>query len=209
MGKVRIVHAFSAGGVVFRRVGAAAATPVARPADSAGAEPISATDAPTDADTSTLAADAIRTSAGAPPEQATEQFADAASRDVIEVVLVGRSRDNNWTLPKGTPGQGETQEETAIREVGEETGLTVRIVAEIGSIHYWFSRRGVRYKKEVMHYLMVATGGDLALHDHEYDEARWFPFSEATQRLTHENESGIVRRAEEVIRRLDVEESAQ
>jgi 8-oxo-dGTP pyrophosphatase MutT (NUDIX family) len=123
----------------------------------------------------------------------------------IEVVLVGRPRDNNWTLPKGTPGHGETQEETALREVCEETGLTVRILEEVGSIHYWFSRRGVRYKKEVLHYLMSPTGGDLSLHDHEYDEARWFPLDEATQRLAHENEIAIVRRAEELIQRRNAD----
>ncbi|HLY29431.1 MAG TPA: NUDIX hydrolase, partial [Ktedonobacterales bacterium] len=139
------------------------------------------------------------------PDDAPEQLlADAGAAEApIEVALVGRLRENVWTLPKGTPRTGETQEETALREVREETGLTVRIIAELGSIHYWFSRRGVRYKKEVTHFLMTATGGDLALHDHEYDEARWFPLAEATQRLIHENEIAMVQRAAACIRRLE------
>lgn len=121
----------------------------------------------------------------------------------IEVVLVGRPRENIWTLPKGTPGAGETQEETALREVREETGLKVHILDALGSIHYWFSRRGVRYKKEVAYYLMTAIGGDLALHDHEYDEARWFRLEEAIRRLAHDNEIEMVRRAESLITQLE------
>ncbi len=98
-------------------------------------------------------------------------------------------------IPKGTPDDAETPEETALREVREETGIAARIVGELGNIHYWFARRGTSFSKEVRHYLMVATGGDVSLHDHEYDEARWFPIEEGVQRLTYENEAHVVRRA--------------
>ena len=60
------------------------------------------------------------------------------------MVLVGRASEDFWVLPKGTPMAGETTEQVALREVAEETGVTARIVGEVGSIHYWFSRRGVR-----------------------------------------------------------------
>ena len=204
-GKVRIVHAFSAGGVVYRRTNpteptAASTTEDGAPAAASAPSPAISVEAPAYEPTHGAASPTEKTAA-------TTTAADDGIDAVIEVVLVGRPRDNNWTLPKGTPGQGESQEETALREVCEETGLTVRILEEIGSIHYWFSRRGVRYKKEVLHYLMEATGGDLSLHDHEYDEARWFPLDEATQRLAHENEIEIVRRAEELIQRLGADPS--
>ncbi len=119
----------------------------------------------------------------------------------IEVALVGHLRENIWTLPKGTPAPNETREQTALREVREETGLEARILGEIGSIEYTFTRRGVRFIKQVFHYLMLATGGAVELHDHEYDEARWFPFAEALRALTYENEIEIVRRAESLILR--------
>jgi len=70
-----------------------------------------------------------------------------------------------------------------------------RIVGELGSIHYWFSRQGVRYSKEVFYYLMEAVGGDVSLHDHEYDAARWFPYREAIRRLAYANEAEILRKA--------------
>ena len=120
----------------------------------------------------------------------------------VEVVLVGYLRDETWTLPKGTPKDGETVEETALREVREETGIQARIVGDLGSIQYSFGRRGVRYDKEVRHFLMEATGGDVSLHDAEYDEARWFGLTEATRRLTYVNETEVVRRAETLIGQL-------
>ncbi|HZC07621.1 MAG TPA: NUDIX hydrolase [Ktedonobacterales bacterium] len=119
----------------------------------------------------------------------------------IEIVLVGHVRENIWTLPKGTPTPDETREQTALREVREETGLDARIVGEVGSIEYTFSRRGMRFVKQVFHYLMIATGGDVTRHDHEYDEARWFSFNEALAALTYDNEIGIMRQAAPKIER--------
>src|SRR5262249_50782142 len=116
MSRPRMVRAFSAGGVVFRR------------------QPSS-------------------------PEVPT----------VAEVVLVGRAWESFWVLPKGTPRPGEATADVALREVAEETGITARIVAELGSIHYWFARGGVRYKKQVLYYLMEAAGGNVSLHDQEYE----------------------------------------
>ena len=120
---------------------------------------------------------------------------------LVQIVLVGHVRENIWTLPKGTPAPHETREETALREVREETGIEVEIVGEVGEIEYTFARRGVRFVKQVFHYLMRATGGDVALHDHEYDEARWFGFDEALAALTYANEIEIVRLALPLIQR--------
>ena len=114
-----------------------------------------------------------------------------------EIVLCGRAADGLWGLPKGTPQGAETIEETAVREVREETGLDVRIEGKVGEIEYWFTRpqQGKRFRKRVHHFLMVPLGGDVEQHDHEYDVVRWFPAREAQRRLTHENEAGMLRRA--------------
>jgi 8-oxo-dGTP pyrophosphatase MutT (NUDIX family) len=100
-----------------------------------------------------------------------------------------------WTLPKGTPIAGETHAETAVREVGEETGLEVRIVDDLGSIEYWFVQSGRRIHKTVHYFLMESTGGDLARHDHEFDDVRWVAFADAGRTLTFETERGLVARA--------------
>jgi len=87
----------------------------------------------------------------------------------VEVVVCGRTRPLMWGLPKGTPEKDETREETALREVNEETGLEIAIEQYIGDIEYWFSlpNDGVRCCKKVLYYLMNPTGGDVSLHDHE------------------------------------------
>jgi 8-oxo-dGTP pyrophosphatase MutT (NUDIX family) len=117
-----------------------------------------------------------------------------------QVLLCGRSSDGLWALPKGTPEVGESLEETAKREVREETGVEVEIQDNVGDIKYWFSRpqEGVRFYKTVRHYLFRPVGGDPSLHDHEFDDVRWFPVNEALKLLTYRNEVRILRMAVEV-----------
>ena len=107
-----------------------------------------------------------------------------------------RERDSRtWTLPKGTPNEGETVEQTALREVAEETGLQVRISAPLDSIEYWFVLSGTRIHKTVHYFLMEPTGGDLADHDHEFEEVRWVRFDDAPTLLTFDTERALVAKA--------------
>ena len=111
-----------------------------------------------------------------------------------------RERDSwTWSLPKGTPKPGETLEQTALREVAEETGLLIRITEPLDSIEYWFVQSGQRIHKTVHYFLMEPTGGDLAGHDHEFDEVRWITFAEAASILTFESERALVARAAAII----------
>lgn len=120
-------------------------------------------------------------------------------REGAPQLVVGRRRRERdgvtWTLPKGTPEPRETTEETALREVAEETGLEVRIIRPFDSIEYWFAQGGTRIHKTVHYFLMRPTGGDLGRHDHEFDEVRWIGFDEASTMLTFETERGLVARA--------------
>jgi len=118
----------------------------------------------------------------------------------IEVVLCGRDSDGIWGLAKGTPDPGESLEQTAVREVTEETGLQVRIGDKLGVVEYWFAREGVRYHKWVHYYLMEATGGDTSHHDVEYDRVEWFPIEAALKTLTFKNETEMVTRARDMIK---------
>ncbi|HTK44521.1 MAG TPA: NUDIX hydrolase [Patescibacteria group bacterium] len=118
-------------------------------------------------------------------------------RPSLVVGMRRRGRDGmTWTLPKGTPSRGETTEETALREVGEETGLQVRIVAPLPSIEYTFVQDGLRIHKTVHYFLMEPTGGDLSRHDHEFEAVRWVPFAEAGALLSFQTERDLVATAE-------------
>lgn len=117
------------------------------------------------------------------------------TQDGRELVLGRRRRERDgmtWSLPKGTPNAGETLEETALREVTEETGLEVRILAPVGPIEYVFVQRGVRIHKTVHYFLMEAIGGDLSAHDHEFDEVRWVGVAEAEALMSFPTERRIV-----------------
>jgi 8-oxo-dGTP pyrophosphatase MutT (NUDIX family) len=122
-----------------------------------------------------------------------------------ELVVGMRRRDRDvvtWTLPKGTPNPGESREETALREVAEETGLKVRITGSLDSIEYSFVQHGIRIHKTVHYFLMEPTGGDLARHDREFEQVRWLRFDEAPGVLTFETERALVARAAERLRRM-------
>ena len=120
----------------------------------------------------------------------------------VALVLVGAKR--RWQLPKGIVEEGESPETAARREIREEAGLEAELVAPLETIEYWYvAARGaarVRYHKFVHFFLFTATGGDVADHDHEVVEARWFPIAEAGQALAFENERKVVAMAAELLR---------
>jgi 8-oxo-dGTP pyrophosphatase MutT (NUDIX family) len=123
----------------------------------------------------------------------------------LETVLCGRSQPVRWSLAKGTPDPGETLEETALREVREETGLEVKIDGSLGSIEYWFADRekDVRYHKSVHFYLMIPVGGATDQHDPEFDVVQWFDAKEAVKTLAHANEANVLQRALDLIAERD------
>ncbi len=120
----------------------------------------------------------------------------------IRTVLCGRRDPLRWSLPKGTPDEGESLEETALREVREETGLEVAIEAPIGDISYWFVTPDdrVQCNKTVHFYLMAHKGGATDHHDPEFDEVRWFPSEEAVRSLAYANEARVMEKALAMIR---------
>ena len=124
----------------------------------------------------------------------------------VEVVVCSRNSPPLWGLPKGTPDPGETLRQTALREVEEETGLKVEIDGFADSIDYWFVSPydGIRRHKRVFFFLMSATGGDVSLHDHEFDAVDWLPVEDALTTLTHENEVTIVRKGLSMVSEKDV-----
>jgi len=121
-----------------------------------------------------------------------------------EIVVGRRRRERDgyvWSLPKGTPEEGETREETALREVREESGLEVRILSYFDAISYSFVRTGERIEKTVYYYIMEAIGGSFEQYDKEFDELRWVRMDEAVRLLDFQTESGLVQRAYDALTR--------
>lgn len=131
------------------------------------------------------------------------------SGELIETLLCARARPGyqgedaplTWRLPKGTPEHGETVEETAQREVQEETGVRVNVLAPITSIRYFFVGHddGIRYDKTVYFYLMEPLGGSTSDHDAEFDVVEWCSYEEALELLEYDNERSVLETARSLI----------
>jgi len=108
------------------------------------------------------------------------------------VVIVPRGRRRVLGLPKGGPLPGESPEQTAAREVREETGVTAIVRERLGQVDYSYRRGGRTIDKTVHFYLCEFEDGDTADHDHEVDDARWMPLAEARRRLTYPGERAMI-----------------
>jgi 8-oxo-dGTP pyrophosphatase MutT (NUDIX family) len=113
--------------------------------------------------------------------------------ELLVITPVGKRRVTG--LPKGGPNPGERPEETAAREVREETGVTATVREFLGDVNYWYRRGGRRVYKTVHFYLCDYVSGSTADHDHEVEEARWIPLAEAVSRLSYPGERALIERA--------------
>jgi 8-oxo-dGTP diphosphatase len=124
----------------------------------------------------------------------------------VEVVLISVGERARRQLPKGLVGRNESPEEAALREVREETGCSCETVAPLGAAEHWYfgTLRGarVRFHKFVHFYLMRYVSGDLADHDAEVNEARWFEIGEACAALAFKGEREIAARARDLLAEL-------
>ena len=91
-------------------------------------------------------------------------------RDPLSAVIIGRYDRRGrmvWSLPKGHIEEGETREQTAIREIAEETGIEGEVLCELGTIDFTFVAEGRRIHKTVHHFLLERTGGEVSTEDVE------------------------------------------
>lgn len=108
-----------------------------------------------------------------------------------------------WTFPKGLLETGETARAAALRELREETGIDGRILAELGTVRYFYTRPdGEIVRKRVWWYLVQAGPGELQPQPGEVGAAGWVPAGEACARLAYENLQPVLDRALLALRAL-------
>jgi 8-oxo-dGTP pyrophosphatase MutT (NUDIX family) len=113
--------------------------------------------------------------------------------EVLVITPVGKRRVTG--LPKGGPNPGESGEQTAAREVREETGVTAKVREPLGDVNYWYRRGGRRVYKTVHFYLCDYVSGSTEDHDHEVENARWMPLADARTALSYPGERALIERA--------------
>jgi 8-oxo-dGTP pyrophosphatase MutT (NUDIX family) len=109
-------------------------------------------------------------------------------RGQLEVLLVHRPHNQDWTFPKGKVEPGETDEACAAREVEEETGLRCRLGRELPHTSYTAKGR----PKRVRYWLMHPEEGLVAEPRNEVDAVRWVPLAEALRTLTYERDRALL-----------------
>jgi len=112
-------------------------------------------------------------------------------RDGMQLAVVRRARYDDWVLPKGKPDGDESLEETALREVKEETGCQARIVGRAYSIEYLVGRA----PKVVTFFRMEYVADGFAIDPFEIEEVVWLAPRDAVERLSYETERAVVRQA--------------
>lgn len=113
-----------------------------------------------------------------------------------EKTRIGKRLPGHWDFPKGHVEQGETEIETASREVAEETGITqLRLVPSFREvIRYFFVKEEKKVFKEVVFYLAQSQTTHVILSE-EHLGYTWLPFDEALETLTYKNAKGILTKA--------------
>jgi 8-oxo-dGTP pyrophosphatase MutT (NUDIX family) len=118
---------------------------------------------------------------------------------MVAAIRPAGKREGTWALPKGRIDPGEPAEQTALREVAEETGARGRSLGKLGDVRYWFQWRGERIFKVVSFFLVRYTGGRLGdipeAFRHEVAETRWLPLADAPRLLAYPGERDMARKA--------------
>jgi 8-oxo-dGTP diphosphatase len=116
------------------------------------------------------------------------------STGVRRVLLVHRPGYDDWSFPKGKSEAGETVEQTALREVKEETGLRCRIIRELAVTRYRYRTRttGRLRPKSVHYFLMESLTRRIKVPVEEVDSAEWFEIEEAARTLTYTQDKKLL-----------------
>ena len=119
----------------------------------------------------------------------------------LQVLLVGgsRSEPDYWGFPKGHKKSREPIEATAVREVHEETGMRVEILALVGVSEYPVRRKNKLRDKQVRYYLARAYKGSIADKDDELQYVVWLSLDQAAQTVTYDADRALLSRARTLV----------
>ncbi len=127
---------------------------------------------------------------------------DASQEKLLMVKVENLAGTRVWTFPKGHPEKGESDEETALREVREETGWTCEIKEPLMDVHYFYTRSGVTYHKTVTWFLMAPVKQTGTFDPKEILESDWSTLANAEKRVQYGSDKNLLKKLPTHLRRI-------
>lgn len=118
----------------------------------------------------------------------------------LEVIVVGSGKPDEWRIPKGMQEPHENIEQTALREVFEETGSEATIDGYLGRLQWSYDYGGTRWDERVHFFMMHSVGKAVLVPDAEHRVAAWLPVDEAIRGMRYDGERGLLVRARDHVR---------
>lgn len=118
---------------------------------------------------------------------------------LIENSRMNRPGETWWGFPKGHLEEGEGNEEAAIREVEEETGIKCEIIKKIGNSKYVLTKNDEKIFKVVTIFLMKYISGDTKPQIEEVSDVIWLPYGEALKKLAYPGDKELLKKAKELM----------
>ncbi len=107
-----------------------------------------------------------------------------------EILLIRHVNGGHWAFPKGHVEKDETEEQTALREILEETGLTVTLDTGFRTVVTYSPKPGVM--KDVVYFAAETNGGEAQMQVEEVSDMRWVDLNDTDAYITYENDRNII-----------------
>ena len=115
-----------------------------------------------------------------------------------ELLLIKHANGGHWSFPKGHVESGETEVETALREIKEETGIDVIIDPSFREVISYSPKKDTQ--KDVIYFIARAQNYDYTPQEEEIAQSKWVEINRAHTILTYDNDKQLVNKAKQVIR---------
>lgn len=116
----------------------------------------------------------------------------------VELLLIKNANGGHWSFPKGHVEADETEEETALREIKEETGIDVVLDVNFRQIITYAPKKDI--KKDVIYFLAKATSYDYTAQEEEIAQIKWVEINHANSILSYDNDRQLVIKAKGIIK---------
>lgn len=115
----------------------------------------------------------------------------------IEFLAVKSKSFGHWGFPKGHMEEGESEEETAKREVLEETGLNIALCSGFKTSKEYLPEKGIL--KEVVYFIGKSLGEDVSIQQEEIQDYKWLDYDKMLELLTFDNDKNVLTEINDII----------